>query len=395
MSTDLEADLRREFDAARPPSTLTFSPESVLRQGSRTIRRHRIIAVGSAAMAVGLIAVGSTVMNRPHDTAAPQPAAPTATTGVVKVNMAVSSGGDFQFEVNRDAKLTSNLTLYVSFKVLDNGVASPRRQKLGEWSIGKPGQKPDAIWKSGIVDGHPYTVGLVPGPYWEVTFAKGASFGILGSDAQRVPGYSMFAVEYQNGDGSDGKEPARPAEIASISWTGPEGVVDGIEGDHRLTGRVFTLDSSVSVKVALRPGNPGRTTVFGSTRFLTASGGGYSLPLSAATTDPSGVAVVTGRQPIVERILLKGQSVMSGTAGPPIAAGVLPPGSSGIGWILTTGGAASPLVVSERLPDSSVIFAVQVRSAYESDYLKASVKAVTWTNADGSKGRKDVTQKLG
>ena len=68
MSTDLEADLRREFDTVGAPSGLTFSPESVLRQGNRTIRRHRIIAAGSAAMAVVLVA-GGAALTRPHDTA--------------------------------------------------------------------------------------------------------------------------------------------------------------------------------------------------------------------------------------------------------------------------------------------------------------------------------------
>jgi hypothetical protein len=54
MSTDLEADLRREFDAACAPSGLTFSPDSVVRKGKRTILRRRLIAGGSAAIAVVL-----------------------------------------------------------------------------------------------------------------------------------------------------------------------------------------------------------------------------------------------------------------------------------------------------------------------------------------------------
>ena len=74
MTITLEADLRREFDAARPPISLNFSPESVLRQGSRTIRRRRIITGGSAALAVAVVATGASLMNRPQDTATPQPA---------------------------------------------------------------------------------------------------------------------------------------------------------------------------------------------------------------------------------------------------------------------------------------------------------------------------------
>ena len=49
MSTDLETDLRREFDAVRPPAGLTFSPESVLEQmlmesiaGDADLKRARI-----------------------------------------------------------------------------------------------------------------------------------------------------------------------------------------------------------------------------------------------------------------------------------------------------------------------------------------------------------------
>jgi hypothetical protein len=392
MTTDLEADLRHEFDAATAPSTLTFRPESVLRQGSRTIRRRRIISAGSAAVAVGLIAVGSTLMTRPQDTAVPQPANPTATTGSVKADMAVSSGGDFQFEFNRDAKVRSNLSLFVSFKVLDHGVASPRRQELGEWSIGKPGQKPEAIWKSGMVDGHPYTVGLVPGIDSEVTLAKGASYGVLG-DAQKIAGYSMFAVDYQNGDGSDGKEPARPAEIASISWTEPDGAVNGVEGNHRLTGRTFTFTSSVSVKVLLRPGNAGRTTVFGSAR-LTTGGFGYATPLSvAATADASGAAVVTGRYPIEHRITKGGVKAHEiRNDGAPVAAGILPSGASDIGVELASGQAMTGLAKTETLPDGRVIFALKADFG-TADPNKDAIKAISWTNADGSRGQHTATQK--
>ena len=78
MSTDLEADLRREFDAASPPSSLTFHAESVLRQGNRTIRRRRIVAAGSAAMAVAVVATGASLFARPDDKALPLPASSTA-----------------------------------------------------------------------------------------------------------------------------------------------------------------------------------------------------------------------------------------------------------------------------------------------------------------------------
>jgi hypothetical protein len=49
--------------------------------------------------------------------------------------------------------------------------------------------------------------------------------------------------------------------------------------------------------------------------------------------------------------------------------------------------------VSERLSDGRVIFAIKAESAQPSQPSKDSIKAVTWTNADGSQGRQDVTQK--
>ena len=64
-----------------------------------------------------------------------------------------------------------------------------------------------------------------------------------------------------------------------------------------------------------------------------------------------------------------------------------------IGVILTTGEALNPVVVLVRLPDGQVSFAVKAESAHPSVPSKDSIKAVTWTNADGTQGRKDVTQK--
>lgn len=375
MTTDLETDLRREFDAARPPSTLTFSPDSVLRQGSRTIRRRRIIAVGSTAMAVALVVVGSTLMTRPNDSAAPLPATHTATTG----NFSGQFGwplGTFQVDFRLDAGVASKMHYNV---VTPDG----KRHDLGDRSKpGLSGPTPDAYWGSGTVDGHLVAIGLVPktGSNVRVTFANGvASFGPATSEVDGT-GYTMFAVAYPLTAG--------PIDIASIRWSAPSGIVDGVEGDHRLTGRVLDLGGTASLEVVLRPGIGGRTTVFGQSRTQT-SGNGSSTDLTAATTDPSGVAVVTGDQ-LLFRNAKNGKEFIDG---PPVAAGILPPGASGIGWILSTGADASPIVVSERMPDGAVIFAIKVPSAQESSLVKATVKAVTWTNADGTQGRKDVTQK--
>ena len=96
MTTDLEADLRREFDAAGRPAGLTFHAETVLRQGSRTVRRRRIIAVGSAAMAVALVATGASLFARPDDKALPLPASSTAAaSGTDLPFVAQVSGGPF------------------------------------------------------------------------------------------------------------------------------------------------------------------------------------------------------------------------------------------------------------------------------------------------------------
>jgi len=382
MTTDLETDLRREFDAARPPSTLTFSPDSVLRQGSRTIRRRRIIAVGSTAMAVGLVVVGSTLMNGPHDSAAPQPATHTATTTPTG-NFSGQFGwplGTFQVDFRLDAGVASKMHYNV---VTPDG----KRHDLGDRSKpGLSGPTPDAYWGSGTVDGHLVAIGLVPktGSNVRVTFANGvALFGPATSEVDGT-GYTMFAVAYPLTAGL--------IDIASIRWSAPSGIVDGVEGDHRLTGRVLDLGRGVSLEVVLRPGVGGRTTVFGQSRTQN-SGNGSSTDLSAATTDPSGVAVVTGEQGLLRKAKDRNEFI----DGPPVAAGILPPGVSGIGWVLSAGSGASsgasPVVVSERMPDGAVIFAIKVPSAQESSLVKATVKAITWTNADGTQGRKDVTRK--
>ena len=63
--------------------------------------------------------------------------------------------------------------------------------------------------------------------------------------------------------------------------------------------------------------------------------------------------------------------------------------------ILTTGELASGLPVSERLPDGRLIFAFTAEGAQPSNPSKDSIKAVTWTNTDGTQDRKNVTQKEG
>ena len=375
MSTDLEADLRREFDTVRAPSGLTFSPESVLRQGNRTIRRHRIIAAGSAAMAVALVA-GGAALTRPHDTALPPPASHTAPTGIVRAQVGFTAG-TFQVAVDRSPSVESNVKYSV---VTPDG----RRHEVGGSSTGKPGMKPDATWGSGVVDGHPVTIGLVPSParHVKITFTDSASYGIAFEELKGT-GFIMFAVDYPAS--------ARPTEIASIRWTGATGIVDGIEGGQRLTGRTLSLSKTLSVEVVLRPGDGGRTTLFGNTFFTHGDGAttGTGLPVSA--TDASGVAVVTGREPIVRTTPARGVRTLFD--GPPMAAGILPPASSDISVILATGAVASPTVVSERLSDGRVVFALKAASPQAADPSKDSIKAVTWTNADGSQGRMDVTQK--
>jgi hypothetical protein len=377
MSTDLEADLRREFDAVGAPGGLTFSPESILRQGNRTIRRHRLIAAGSAAMAVALVATGATLLTRPHDSAVPLPASSAAATGIVRAQVGTAYGV-YEITFNRDTSVKPNVHYFFT-------PPGGQKKEVGSSSTGKPGQKPDAVWRSGIVDGHPVTIGLVPGtvPHLAITLV-GISYGYGTSEVEGT-GYAMFGVDYTPPPDYADNTARRPSEIASIRWNGPNRVVDGIDGNHRLTGRVLDISKTLSVEVALRPGDGGRTTVLGRT-----FSGGTEGDLNSATTDPFGVAVVTGRQPMLRGTT---KEVMITSDGPPIAVGLLPAGASGIRVILTTGEAASPVVVSERLPDGSVIFAVKVESAHPTDPSTDSIKAVTWTFADGSQGRMDVTQK--
>ena len=410
MSTDLEADLRREFDAAHMPAGLTFHAETVLPQGNRTIRRRRIVAAGSAAMAVAVVATGASLLTRPDDKALPLPASTSATTpatGIVRSTQWGTAYGIYDVEFNRDTRVKSNVRYF--FTPRDG-----RRREVGNSSTGKFGQKPDAVWWSAMVDGHPITLGLVPSlaRAVKITFV-GISYS-LGIEELKGTGFSMFYVGYTPAPPNDlSTEPRRPSEIASIRWTGPTGIVDGIEGDHRLTGRTLTMGRGLSVEVVLRPGDGGRTTVSGRTLvYFDATGDEalvtsplpdqtYNTDLSLATTDLSGAAVVTGRQPTTTYAptptnadLQPGELFLPPGGGVPIAAGILPPGASDIGVILTTGVAPYPIVVSEVLADGRVIFAVKAQeSAEPTGPRKASIKAITWTNADGTPGRINVTQK--
>ena len=382
MTIDLEADLRREFDVASTLNTLTFSPESVLRQGNRAIRRRRIVAAGSTALAVALVAVGATMLTRPDSSAVPQPATPTATFGIVRAETAWNFEAA-RVEFDRNATVTSNVKY--AFQSADG-----LWQELGTSSTGKPGQKPAATWISRIVDGHPVTIGLVPNTARDVriTFTDGGSYGHTAVDVSGT-GYTMFAVPYP--------ADVRPTDIASIRWYGPTGLVDGIEGDHQLTGRVLPLNKAVAVEVVLRSGAASPITVFG--RLIDqdtppALGGtnASEIPaydLAAVTADGSGVAVMTGRQTITRKT---GDTMWTMSAGAPIAAGILPSGASGIGVELTDGGARTGLAKTELLPDGRVIFTMSAGFAHPADPGQDSIKAVTWTNADGTQGRKEVTQ---
>jgi hypothetical protein len=237
-------------------------------------------------------------------------------------------------------------------------------------------------------------MGLVPGADQSVTvtFANGASYGISAGPLKGT-GYTMFVVDYQEFN-AKGKKPAQPEKIVSVSWSGQSGAVDGIEGDHRLTGRVLALSQTHSVEVVLRPAAAGRTTAFGSAR-LTDDGSFFSAatPLSLATTDPSGAAVITGRRPVLRMTNINGVPSKAVFDDGPLAAGVLPRGSSDIGVDLTTGKVAAWRAVSERLPDGSVIFAISGTVGLSTDPSRDSITAVTWTNPDGTRGRIAVSQK--
>ena len=378
MSTDLEADLRREFDAVGAPSGLTFSPESVLRKAKRTILRRRIIAGGSAAIAVVMAVTGASLLTRPDDKSMPLPATRTAISDVVGAQVSFDSG-TFRVELNRDPSVESNVKYSV---VTPDG----QQHDVGGSSTGKPGQEPDVTWGLGIVDGHPVTIGLVPSTARDVriTFADGVAYGTRSAELEGT-GFTMFAVNYP--------ATARPTEVESIRWHGDTGIMDGIANGQRLTGQVLPINTTVSIEVTLQPGDGGRTRVFG--RLLVQDetfpdNEGLVSPLydlNAVTTDAAGAAVVTGRQPILRKAL----NVVLTNDGPPVAAGILPAGSSGIGVILTTGPAPSPIIVSKALPDGRVIFALKAGNSAQSDPMD-SIKAVTWTNADGTPGRKDVTQ---
>jgi hypothetical protein len=333
-------------------------------------------------VAVALVATGESLLTGPENRAAPPPATHTKASGIVRAPLD-SFPQTAEVEFNRDPKVTSNVEFVVHTK--------QGRVVVGVASTAKPGQPAQAIWRSGMVAGHPFTFGLVPGNDFEVKLAAGANYAISFSDVKGTE-YSGFSVVYKNGND---KEPARPAQIASVSWSGQTGVVDGFEGDLRLSGQILRFDSAASEKLVLRPGRGGRTELSGEARLRT-SAGGYSTPQRVATTDASGVAVVSGRYPVERRVPIdathKQEGWYVGYDGAPIAAGILPPGASDIGVVLTEGETLNPVVVLGRLPDGRVVFAVKAESAHPSRPSKDSITAVTWTNADGSMGRKSVTQ---
>ena len=384
------------------PGPPTFSPDAVMRQGSRRIGRHRIIAGGSLAVAVGLIAFGTTLATHPGDVATP-PAGRT-TTGIVRAQVSMNELNNpgvttYEVQINRDPRVVSNVQYVVITK-------DGKRHRVGASSTGKPGMPGEArvTWGSAMVDGHPVTIGIAPATAQDltITFANGTvPSGIASGEKLAGTGYQMFAVNYPAlspvGLIPKSTAPGLPPEITSIRWSGSTGMVDGwaSSGDHRLTGRVFTLNETLTetstVDVVLRPRDDGRTTVFGLTR-VTDHKGSYSMDLSAATTDASGAAIVTGHQPILERTLSQGQYVMEAVAGPPVAAGVLPSGATDIGVDLASGEAIPGRALTQRLPDGRVIFALNVTYG-TADPRKASIKAVTWHNADGAQGRIAVTQK--
>ena len=118
--------------------------------------------------------------------------------------------------------------------------------------------------------------------------------------------------------------------------------------------------------------------------------------LRPATTDPSGAAVMTARRESPVHTDGQGNDIevkeklMNDMA--PVAAGVLPPGASNIGVVLTTNQAKTGLAVSEPLPDGRVVFVLDADLGTSDDPSSSSIKAIFWTNADGSQGRIAVTQ---
>jgi hypothetical protein len=385
MTTNFETDLRREFDAARTPSTLTFSPESIVLQGHRSIRRRRFLASGSAAMAVGLIALGATLVTRPHDSALPPPATSTVSTGIVRAETGPLIWGEhLEVGFDRDPRVGSN----VRYSVVGR---DGRRHELGVSSIGKPGQEPTAQWKSGMVDGHPVTIGVFPGGKSHalaISFSNGISYPI-GAEELKGTGYTMFYVDYA-ALANEKERAVRPSGIASIRWAGPSEAIDGVEGDHRLSGRVLPLSKTLSVDVVLRPAGGGRTTVFGQTHLQDGIFS-YGFDLSAATTDPRGAAVATGRAPTITTT--NGHRV--GVRGARVAAGILPAGASGIWMFLSGNDAVGVRAVSGRLPDGRVVFAATGDVLGSGDPSKDVVKTVIWTYADGTHGLVTVSQKQG
>jgi len=151
-----------------------------------------------------------------------------------------------------------------------------------------------------------------------------------------------------------------------------------------LTNRVASAaDRSVQFSFPARPGvcGDGRT-------YISTGSGNFYGSFSTNTADQCQAGPVRVVIDLADRNVVALRTYV----GAPLAAGILPPGATEIGVILTTNEARTGLAVSTRLSDGRVIFALNGNFGLSADPSKDSIKAVTWTNADGSQGRIAVTQ---
>ena len=103
--------------------------------------------------------------------------------------------------------------------------------------------------------------------------------------------------------------------------------------------------------------------------------------------------MATDRQPFLQTL----KAEQGTNYGPDLAArGILPPRGGEHRGDETSGcDIATRRAVQQRLPDGRVIFAMSAGFAHPADPGKDSIKAVTWTNADGTQDRVPLAQEPG
>ena len=233
MSTELEDDLRAALAGAAPPA-LTFDPDTVLRQGRRTVRTHRTIRASAVALAVALIAAvgvgvlgGERRLGGPADGAGPGVRPPV-------IGTLVLGGQRYAVSIGFDPKDDTNLDFYR----LDG---SGHRQKLGGSSTKGLGAD-QATW--GYGPGSTVVLGVLPAGARAVRAVSGVDEAArVPVSTKALPGtpFEAFAAQVPAAKGDE-------APLSRLAWVSSAGVVRTFPPT---AGIAFTLSGGDKLTVTL------------------------------------------------------------------------------------------------------------------------------------------------